>query len=211
MLPLVAAVVIAFAIAMYVVLDGFDLGIGILFPFVPDEARRDRMMNSIAPVWDGNETWLVLGGVALFAFFPRAYGLLLPRRYLPLMVMLFGLVLRGVAFEFRFKSSRRALWSLVFAAGSILAAFAQGVVLGTYIDGFSPAGLAAGALDGFGLVTGLALVAGYGMLGATWLALKTEGALEDRAYVMARAFSIPASRSAGSARRRSSSCGWCPR
>jgi len=185
-LTLAIAGVIVFAVIMYVVMDGFDLGIGILFPLARTEADRDRMMNSVAPIWDGNETWLVLGGVVLFAGFPRAYGVLLPAFYLPVMVMLFGLVFRGVAFEFRFKSLRRAGWNFGFAFGSTVAAFAQGVVLGAYIDSFSGSGLErAGTLDWlswFSLVTGLALVAGYAMLGATWLVMKTDGALQRWAF-----------------------------
>jgi cytochrome bd ubiquinol oxidase subunit II len=185
-LTIAIAGVIVFAVIMYVVMDGFDLGIGILFPFAGTEADRDRMMNSVAPIWDGNETWLVLGGVVLFAAFPRAYGVLLPALYLPVMVMLFGLVFRGVAFEFRFKAAQRAPWNFAFAFGSTIAAFAQGVVLGAYIDSFSSAGLErAGTLDWlswFSLVTGAALVVGYALLGATWLVMKTEGSLQRWAF-----------------------------
>ena len=135
-LTIAIAGVIVFAVIMYVVMDGFDLGLGILFPFAGTEADRHRMMNSVAPIWDGNETWLVLGGVVLFAAFPRAYGVLLPALYLPVMVMLFGLVFRGVAFEFRFKAdaAHRAFWDKAFSAGSYVASLAQGIALGAFIE-----------------------------------------------------------------------------
>jgi cytochrome bd ubiquinol oxidase subunit II len=176
-LPLLFALVLAFGIALYVVMDGFDLGIGILFPFAPADADRDTMMNSVAPIWDGNETWLVLGGTLLLAAFPRAYATLLPALYVPLVVMLFALIFRGIAFEFRFRAGRgRPLWDAAFAAGSALAGFCQGLVLGGFIEG---AGAAPhGPLDflsTFAVATGLGLVAGYALLGATWLILKTGG------------------------------------
>jgi cytochrome d ubiquinol oxidase subunit II len=186
-LPLIWAVIIAFAVFMYVVLDGFDLGTGILFPMTRDATERDVMMNSIAPVWDGNETWLVLGGAGLFVTFPAAYAILLPAFYIPLVVMLIALVFRGVAFEFRFKAARsRPLWDFAFAAGSTLAAFAQGVVLGGAIEGVRVAGrsFAGGSFDWatpFALLCGLGVVAGYALLGAGWLVLKAEGALQRRA------------------------------
>jgi cytochrome d ubiquinol oxidase subunit II len=186
-LPLIWAAIIAFAVFMYVVLDGFDLGTGILFPLAPAATDRDVMMNSIAPVWDGNETWLVLGGAGLFVAFPAAYAILLPAFYLPIIVMLLALVFRGVAFEFRFKAERsRAVWDVAFAAGSTLAAFAQGVVLGGAIEGVAVQGrsFAGGTFDWatpFALLCGFGLVAGYALLGATWLVLKTEGALQARA------------------------------
>lgn len=137
-LPLVWAVIIAFGVMMYVVMDGFDLGIGILFPFVSDRHERDVMVNTVAPVWDGNETWLVLGGAAMFAAFPLAYGFLLSALYLPLMFMLAGLIWRGVSFEFRFKATDRhkPFWDKAFAGGSYVATFCQGVALGAFIDGF---------------------------------------------------------------------------
>ena len=130
-LPVVWAAVLATAVVLYVILDGFDLGIGILFPFEPEEKQRDVMMNSVAPFWDGNETWLVLGGGGLFVAFPLAYAVIMPALYLPIILMLIGLILRGVAFEFRFKADRyRYLWDLAFAGGSTLAALMQGVVIG---------------------------------------------------------------------------------
>src|SRR5262245_54167207 len=137
-LPLVWAVVIAFGIFMYVLLDGFDLGLGMLFLAAPSDAARDKMMRSVAPVWDGNETWLVLGGAALLAAFPLAYAVILPALYLPLVLMLIGLILRGVAFEFRFKAGRsRFLWDWAFAGGSLLATAMQGLALGAFIQGRS--------------------------------------------------------------------------
>src|SRR5699024_2623610 len=163
------------------------LGIGILTRFVEREDDRDLMMNSVAPVWDGNETWLVLGGTALLAVFPAAYTVLLPALYLPLTVMLAALIFRGVAFEFRFKARRKAGWNAAFNIGSIAAAFCQGITLGAIVQGIdAESGQFAGAtfdwLSPFSLLTGVALVAGYALLGATWLAMKTEGALQSRAY-----------------------------
>ncbi|MCC7274857.1 MAG: cytochrome d ubiquinol oxidase subunit II [Alphaproteobacteria bacterium] len=187
-LPLVWAAIVAFGIALYVALDGFDLGIAILFPLVRGRADRDVMMNSVAPVWDGNETWLVLGGAALFGAFPLAYAVLLPALYLPIMVMLLALVFRGVAFEFRFKATRsRAVWDWAFAAGSTVATFVQGVALGAFIQGFPVVDrqYAGGAFDWatpFSLFTGAALVAGYAALGCGWLIMRTEGALQERCY-----------------------------
>jgi cytochrome d ubiquinol oxidase subunit II len=187
-LPLVWAAIIAFAVFMYVVMDGFDLGIGILFAAFRDEDERDTMMNAVAPVWDGNETWLVLGGGGLLAAFPLAYATILPALYLPLIVMLIGLIFRGVAFEFRFKAERdRHLWSLSFAGGSIVATFAQGLALGAFIQGFHVEGrsFAGGAFDWltpFSVFTGLALLAGYAALGCAWLILKTEGELQARVW-----------------------------
>jgi len=180
-LPLIWGLLIATAVFLYVVLDGFDLGCGILFPFAPSDKCRSRMMNSIAPFWDGNETWLVLGGGGLFVAFPVAYATLMPALYLPIMLMLMGLIFRGVAFEFRFKADEkdRKLWDISFHAGSLLAAFMQGVVLGNFIQGVEVDGrnFAGGALDwanGFAIVTGISLVFGYALLGATWLVMKTE-------------------------------------
>ncbi len=186
-LPLIFGVVAAFCIAMYVILDGFDLGVGILFPLAGTRAQRDLAMNSIAPFWDGNETWLVLGGALLFAAFPAAYAALLPALYLPLMVMLFALVFRGVAFEFRFKAERsRRFWDYAFAAGSTLAAFAQGVMLGAFIEGIEPGGGAFAWLSPFGLVIGIAVVAGYGLLGAAWLVMKTQDETRELGRAWAR-------------------------
>jgi cytochrome d ubiquinol oxidase subunit II len=177
--------IIAFGVLMYVLLDGFVLGIGILFSTTRSEEERDVMMNSVAPIWDGNETWLVLGGTGLLAAFPVAYSVVLPALYLPLIAMLLALVFRGVAFEFRFKADKsRYLWNLAFFVGSWVATFAQGVALGAFVQGFRVVrGQFAGGtfdwLTPFSLVTGLALVAGYALLGATWLIIKTEGRLQD--------------------------------
>lgn len=189
-LTVIWAAVIAFAVAMYVLMDGFDLGVGILFPFGHGEDERDVMMNTIAPVWDANETWLVLGGGGLLAAFPLAYAIIMPALYFPVLIMLIALVFRGVAFEFRFKSHHRRLWGIAFCAGSIVATFAQGLVLGGFIQGIAVEGrhFAGGAFDWlspFALVVGVALVAGYGLLGATWLILKTEGDLQARCYRLA--------------------------
>jgi cytochrome d ubiquinol oxidase subunit II len=176
--------VIAFAVIMYVLLDGFDLGIGILFPALRSERQRDTAMNSVAPIWDFNETWLVLGGAGLFGAFPLAYATLLPAFYLPLLVMLIALVFRGVAFEFRFKvESHKPFWSGAFFLGSLFATFAQGMVLGSFVQGVPVENrqYAGGAFDWltpFSVATGAALVAGYALLGATWLVAKTSGALQ---------------------------------
>jgi cytochrome bd ubiquinol oxidase subunit II len=184
-LPLIFGGVIAFAIFMYVLMDGFDLGVGILFRFAPSSRDRDVMMNSVAPIWDGNETWLVLGGGGLLAAFPVAYSILMPALYLPVMVMLIALVFRGVAFEFRFKArTSQYLWDHSFHWGSAVATFAQGVALGAFVQGFAVEGRAyAGGpfdwLTAFSVATGLALIAGYGLLGATWLVWKTEGPLQQ--------------------------------
>lgn len=188
LLTLVWFAIIAFGVFMYVFMDGFVLGIGILFPGASSEQDRDLMMNSVAPIWDGNETWLVLGGASLFAAFPVAYAVLLPALYLPLLAMLIALVFRGVAFEFRFKATaQKGLWSIAFTVGSITATFAQGIVLGTFVQGFSVVDNHYGGspldwITPFGLVTGFALLAGYTLLGATWLIIKAEGELQDWAY-----------------------------
>ncbi len=179
-LPLIWAGLIAFAVLAYIVLDGFDLGIGILFPWGRTEQHRDQMMNTVAPVWDGNETWLVLGGGGLFAVFPLAYAVIMPALYAPIIIMLLALVFRGVAFEFRWKShARKYLWDWAFAGGSTVATFAQGVALGALVQGIPVANRAyAGGwwdwLTPFSLLTGFALVVGYALLGATWLILKTD-------------------------------------
>jgi cytochrome bd ubiquinol oxidase subunit II len=193
-LTLVWAVLIATAVLLYIVMDGFDLGIGILFPAVPGKADRDVMVNTVAPVWDGNETWLILGGGGLFAVFPLAYATLLPALYMPLIVMLLALVFRGVAFEMRFRAASlraQAAWDRSFSWGSYAAAFCQGVCLGALVQGVKVEGRAyAGGwwdwLTPFSIGTGLALVAGYGLLGACWLIWKTEGELQIRAYRLAR-------------------------
>jgi cytochrome d ubiquinol oxidase subunit II len=190
-LPFIWAGLIAFAVIAYVMLDGFDLGVGILFPFVKGEARRDEMMNSVAPVWDGNETWLVLGGGGLFAVFPLAYSVIMPALYAPIIAMLLGLIFRGVAFEYRWKTVRaKYLWDAAFAGGSLIAGFFQGVALGALVQGIPVAGRAyAGGwwdwLTPFSLLTGLALVVGYALLGSTWLIYKAEGELQSTAYRIA--------------------------
>jgi cytochrome d ubiquinol oxidase subunit II len=186
-LPLIWAGIIAFAVLAYVIADGFDLGVGILFPFLKTRDARDVAMNSVAPVWDGNETWLVLGGGALFAAFPLAYAVVLPALYAPLIAMLLGLVFRGVAFEFRWRTERgRFLWDWAFAGGSTLVALCQGIALGAFVQGIEVAGRAYGGgwydwLTPFSLVTGAALVVGYALLGATWLVMKTTGELQGEA------------------------------
>ncbi len=190
-LSMIWAMIIAFAVIMYVLMDGFDLGVGMLFPFAPDEDARDVMMNSVAPVWDGNETWLVLGGAGLLGAFPLVYSILLPALYIGVFLMLAGLIFRGVAFEFRFKAkTSRYLWNWAFAGGSYLAAFAQGVVVGTYIQGYETEGLAysGGAFDWltpFTVMTGIGLMAGYALLGSTWLIMKSEGYIQQWAYRVA--------------------------
>jgi cytochrome d ubiquinol oxidase subunit II len=191
-LPLISAGVIGLAVAMYVVLDGFDLGIGILFPYFASETERDQLMNSVAPFWDGNETWLVLGGTALFVAFPLAYAVILPAVYLPVIFMLLGLVFRGVAFEFRWVAKpHHRRWDLAFALGSSVAAFAQGLILGGVLSGIPVAGgaFAGGAfswLNAFSLMCGCALIVGYALIGACWIAMKTSATAEARARRLAR-------------------------
>jgi cytochrome bd ubiquinol oxidase subunit II len=190
-LPFIWAGLIAFAVLAYVVLDGFDLGVGILFPFAKTTQDRDIMMNSVAPVWDGNETWLVLGGGGLLAVFPLAYSIVLPALYVPLMAMLLGLVLRGVAFEFRWHTERgKFLWDWAFIGGSTVAALSQGLAVGALVQGIPMAGRAyAGGwwdwLTPFSILTSIAMVMGYALLGSTWLVLKTEGALQERSRLQA--------------------------
>ncbi|MDQ8755738.1 cytochrome d ubiquinol oxidase subunit II [Sphingosinicella sp. LHD-64] len=186
-LTVIWAVIIAVAVAMYVLMDGFDLGIGILFPGFRVGKERDQAMNAIAPVWDGNETWLVLGGGGLLAAFPLAYAIILPALYAPLIAMLLGLVFRGVAFEFRWRDpAHRRYWDAAFCLGSLVATFAQGITLGALLQGITIEGRAyAGSwwewLSGFSLLTGFALVVAYALLGAAWLIWKTEGQLHDDA------------------------------
>lgn len=190
-LTVVWAFIIAFAIFMYVVMDGFDLGIGILFPTFKVGDERDQAMNSIAPVWDGNETWLVLGGGGLFAAFPMAYGVLLTATYPLIIAMLLGLVFRGVAFEFRWRDPRhRPFWDLAFSGGSIIAALAQGITLGAVLQGVRvvDGAYAGGWLDWltpFSILTGVSVVIGYALLGATWLVWKVEGTAEAHARRLA--------------------------
>jgi cytochrome bd ubiquinol oxidase subunit II len=185
------AAIVAFAVFAYVVMDGFDLGIGILFPLFGSEHDRGTLMNTVAPVWDGNETWLVLGGGGLMAAFPLAYAVLIPALYTPLIAMLLGLIFRGVAFEFRWRTQRgRRWWDRAFFLGSTLASWMQGVALGAVLQGVRVEGrhYAGGWWDwlsAFSALTGLALVAGYATLGATWIILKTEGELQKRAFRLA--------------------------
>ncbi|MBN9050353.1 MAG: cytochrome d ubiquinol oxidase subunit II [Rhizobiales bacterium] len=191
-LPMIWAAVIGTAVSFYVILDGFDLGIGILFPFARDERERDQMMATVKPFWDGNETWLVLGGGGLFVAFPQAYAVIMPALYLPVIVMLLGLIFRGVAFEFRSVSDSQKRWSFAFTAGSIVAAFSQGVILGGLIQGIPVANgaFAGGSFDWatpFSALCGLSLVAGYGLLGATWLMMKAEGPVGQRGRTQAKA------------------------
>ncbi len=196
LLTITWAGLIAFAVFAYVAMDGFDLGVGILFPFLQRGGERDTAMNSVAPVWDGNETWLVLGGGGLFAAFPLAYAILMPAVYAPVIAMLLGLVFRGVAFEYRWKTVRaKWAWDLAFWAGSTIAAFAQGVILGAILQGVAVLGRSYGGgwwdwLTPFSLLTGGSLVVGYGTLGASWLILKTEGALLERAFSLAWRFGV---------------------
>ncbi|HEY8573213.1 cytochrome d ubiquinol oxidase subunit II [Phenylobacterium sp.] len=187
-LPLIWAGIIAVAVLMYVLLDGFDLGVGILFPFAGSPQERDVMMDSVAPVWDGNETWLVLGGGGLLAAFPYAYAALMPALYIPILIMLLALILRGVAFEFRLRGRRRGkrFWTAAFAAGSILATLAQGLVLGGFIQGVTlENGRFAGGrfdwLTPYTLLVAAGLLAGYALLGACWLIWKTQDELHGRA------------------------------
>jgi len=191
--PVVWALLIGTAVALYIVLDGFDLGLGILFPFFASEADRDQMMNSVAPFWDGNETWLVLGGGGLWVAFPKAYAVVMPALYIPVILMLLALVFRGVAFEFRWVAKpRHRKWDIAFAAGSTVAAVSQGLILGGLLQGVTVVDgqFAGGPLDWltpFSLLCGLGVVAGYALLGATWLLMKTEGPVEQRARRMAPA------------------------
>lgn len=187
-LTLIWALIIAFGVFMYVLMDGFDLGVGILFPFAPDDASRDVMMNTVAPVWDGNETWLVLGGAGLLGAFPLVYSIVLPALYLPILIMLAGLIFRGVAFEFRFKAKgSKFLWDLSFTAGSMIATFAQGIVLGNFVLGFEVEGTryVGGNFDWinpFSIMTGFGLMAGYALIGCCWIIMKTTDEVRDRAY-----------------------------
>ncbi|WP_312140811.1 cytochrome d ubiquinol oxidase subunit II [Atlantibacter hermannii] len=186
-------VIIVFATLMYIVMDGFDLGIGILFPFIRDNDDRDVMVNSVAPIWDGNETWLVLGGAGLFGAFPLAYAVIVDALTIPLSLMLIGLIFRGVAFEFRFKATpgHRPFWDKAFMAGSILATFCQGVVVGAVVSGFEVTGRTfsgspLGWMTAFNFFCGAGLVVGYALLGATWLVMKSENPLESRMRALTR-------------------------
>ena len=191
-LPVIWAALLGTAVAMYVILDGFDLGIGILFPFAKTERERDQMMNTVAPFWDGNETWLVLGGGGLWVAFPQAYAVIMPALYLPVIVMLLGLIFRGVAFEFRWVAlTSKKYWNFAFAAGSTLAAFCQGLILAGLLEGIKVENgvFAGGPFDWatpFAVLCGLGVITGYALLGATWLVMKTDGAVAERARAQAK-------------------------
>ncbi|MBB6368341.1 MULTISPECIES: cytochrome d ubiquinol oxidase subunit II [Xanthomonas] len=191
-LPVIWFGVIGFGVLMYVLLDGFVLGLGILAPFAEDEDQLDLMMNTAAPIWDGNETWLVLGGAGLLAAFPKAYAVVLSALYLPVLLMLIALVFRGVAFEFRFKArSSKYLWGWAFALGSLCAAFWQGVILGALVEGMplqdgKYLGGVLGWFSPFSMLTGAAVVFGYALLGGSWLILKTEGPMQRIARTLTR-------------------------
>ncbi len=195
-LTVIWAAIIAIAIMAYVVLDGFDLGIGILLPRLSVGEERNIAVNSIAPVWDGNETWLVLGGGGLLAAFPLAYAIILPALYAPIIAMLLGLILRGVGFAFRSRDpAHTAMWELAFNVGSLIAAFSQGIALGSLLQGITVTGRAYGGgwwewLSPFSLLCGASLVVGYALLGSCWLIFKTDGALQNKAYALARPLSI---------------------
>lgn len=184
--------ILGLGVFFYVLLDGFDLGVGILYRFAPDANARNLVMNSIAPIWDGNETWLVLGGLALLAAFPLAFAIIIPAVYFPIAIMLLALVFRGVAFEFRYRDvEQRTFWDHAFTYGSLVATFAQGIVLGAFIQGFAVKGrqFSGSSFDcftPFSILTGGALVFGYGLLGAGWLILKTEGELQILARKLGR-------------------------
>jgi len=184
--------VLGLGVFLYVLLDGFDLGVGMLFNFAPDTRARNLVMNSIAPIWDGNETWLILGGVGLMAAFPLAFAIIIPAVYFPIALMLLALVFRGVAFEFRFRDAeRKGFWDHAFGYGSLVATFAQGVVLGAFIQGFKVEGrhFVGSSFDcftPFSALTGVALVFGYSLLGAGWLVMKTEGELQAQARKLGR-------------------------
>ena len=195
-LAFIWAGLIAFSVLTYVILDGFDLGIGILFPFAHKDQDRDLMMNSVAPVWDGNETWLVLGGGGLFAVFPLAYAVIMPALYMPITLMLLALVFRGVSFEYRWRTERwKHVWDWAFFGGSVVAAMCQGISLGALVQGIEIADRAyAGGwfnwLTPFSLLTGLAVVIGYALLGATWIVLKTEGPVQAQMQRFARTLGL---------------------
>jgi cytochrome d ubiquinol oxidase subunit II len=190
-LPLIWAAIIGTAVMLYVILDGFDLGLALLFPFAADEGERDQMMRSIAPFWDGNETWLVMGGVGLLVAFPLAYAIIMPALYVPVIAMLLGLIFRGVAFEFRALSANKAWWNAGFAGGSLVATLSQGAVLAGLVQGIEVrdnafAGHPFDWASPLALICALGLTAGYALLGATWLIWRTQGALAERARVQAK-------------------------
>ena len=185
-------VILAVGVFLYVALDGFDLGVGMLYSFAPNRTDRNLVMNSIAPIWDGNETWLILGSVGLFAAFPVAFAIIIPAVYFPILLMLLALIFRGLAFEFRYRDAEhRTFWDHGFALGSALATFSQGLILGAFIQGFNVEGrqFVGSSFDcftPFSVFTGLALMAGYSLLGASWLVIKTEGVLQDWARTLGR-------------------------
>jgi cytochrome bd ubiquinol oxidase subunit II len=191
-LPVVWFAIIGFAVLMYVLMDGFVLGIGVLAVFSENDSQLDQMMNTAAPIWDGNETWLVLGGAGLFAAFPKAYSIMLSGLYLPVLLMLVALVLRGVSFEFRFKAhTSKRLWGICFAVGSIAAAFAQGLMLGAIVEGMplqggKYLGGPLGWFSPFSMLTGTSVVFGYALLGSAWLIMKTDGPLQEIAFGLTR-------------------------
>ena len=188
--------IIALAVLIYVILDGFDLGVGLLFPLTKDEGERNVMMNSIAPIWDGNETWLVLGGGGLFAVFPLAYAVVMPALYMPIILMLLGLVFRGVAFEYRWRTKRwKPLWDMGFFGGSLIASLCQGIALGAMVQGIEMEARAyAGGwwdwLTPFTVLTGVAVTIGYAMLGATWLNMRLEGRIQAHMRRLAWPFAL---------------------
>jgi cytochrome bd ubiquinol oxidase subunit II len=191
LLPIWTAI-LALGVFFYVALDGFDLGVGMLYNFASDRDARNLIMNSIAPIWDGNETWLVLGSMGLLAAFPVAFAIIFPAVYFPILLMLLALIFRGLSFEFRYRDAEhRTFWDHGFAAGSALAAFAQGVVLGAFIQGFNVqgrefVGSSFDFLTPFSIFCGIALMFGYALLGAGWLVIKTEGTLQDWARALGR-------------------------
>ena len=196
-LPVIWFIIIVFSTLMYIVMDGFDLGIGMLYPFIKDRQDRDLMMNTVAPVWDGNETWLVLGGAALFGAFPLAYAVILDALAMPLTLMLVALIFRGVAFEFRFKAddNHQSFWDKAFIVGSVLATFTQGIVVGSVVQGLPVvnrtfAGSYLDWLTPFPLFCGLGLVIAYSLLGCGWLIMKTEGHLQQSLYKVAKPLTL---------------------
>ncbi|QAV24847.1 cytochrome d ubiquinol oxidase subunit II [Proteus hauseri] len=196
-LPVIWFIIIVFSTLMYIVMDGFDLGIGMLYPFIKDRQDRDLMMNTVAPVWDGNETWLVLGGAALFGAFPLAYSVILDALAMPLTLMLVALIFRGVAFEFRFKAddNHQSFWDKAFIVGSVLATFTQGIVVGSVVQGLPVvnrtfAGSYLDWLTPFPLFCGLGLVIAYSLLGCGWLIMKTEGHLQQSLYKVAKPLTL---------------------
>jgi cytochrome d ubiquinol oxidase subunit II len=195
-LAFIWAGIIAFAVLTYVVLDGFDLGVGILFPFAHTKKDRDTMMNSVAPIWDGNETWLVLGGGGLFAVFPLAYAVVMSALYLPIILMLLALVFRGVAFEYRWRTERwKKVWDIAFFGGSTVAALCQGIALGALVQGIAVTDRHYSGgwwdwLTPFSMLTGIAVVIGYALLGATWIMMKTDGAVHHRMRDLAKPLAI---------------------